>query len=78
MNTVGCVFSIFFITLPQTLLQSHQNVTFNAQDLLLGNVRIITKFSCNPTNLLDYNFTFNSRVFLQTVFCTMVFIRMIP
>lgn len=41
-NTISCVVSILFVTMPQSLEQSHRNETsFSLWDLLLGNVRTI-------------------------------------
>ncbi|XP_031778182.1 transmembrane channel-like protein 3 [Nasonia vitripennis] len=76
MNTVGCVFSICFVTLPQVLVQSHQIETFSSWDLLLGNGLFTNSifyygFYTNDTLMLDSEVAYDmpSAYFLTFVFC---------
>ena len=47
-NMIGCIFSILFVVLPQSLKQLSWNENFSSWDLLLGNVRVTEIFYfCN-------------------------------
>ncbi|XP_058796325.1 transmembrane channel-like protein 3 isoform X2 [Phymastichus coffea] len=75
-NTLSCIVSILFITVPQALIQSHKNGTFSSWDLLLGNGFFTNSilyygFYANRTLIVDSNMTYDipSAYFSTFAFC---------